>query len=72
MKEVVLIFAVLLTTLATFNMLPILGNNEKRLALVTNGLNPETAQAEVKYVRKHNLNNGQMKKMHWLKYVDKN
>ena len=70
MKEVVLIYAVLLTLATTIEGLPILGGNRRvshieRLVKVK-----EQTQASVK-LPKHNLNRGQLKKMYFLKYIDK-
>lgn len=70
MKEVVLIFAVLLTLATTLEGIPILGSNRRVSHLERFVKAKEQEQAVVK-LPKHNLNRGQLKKMDWLRYVDK-
>jgi hypothetical protein len=77
MKEVVMIFAMLITLAAGVEMLPLMGSNRK-LAKIEGFLGEkEKGEKEkektepTKKLPKHNLNNGQLKRMHFLKYIDK-
>lgn len=72
MKEVIMLFAVLVALATSIQLLPIIGSHRK-LATIENvvGGNDDEPQAPKKYLSKHNLNRGQLKKMHWLRYVDK-
>lgn len=72
MKEVIMLFAVLATLVTSLQMIPVIGSNRK-LATIENivGGKDDEPQKPVKLVSKYNLNRGQLKKMHWLRYVDK-
>jgi len=72
MKELIMIFAVLSTLAAGVEMFPIIGGN-KRLAKVENVLGRKVKERiePTKKLPKHNLNSGQLKKMYFLKYIDK-
>ena len=70
MKEVILIYAVLLTLATTLKGLPIFGSSRKITQLERSIKSKEQELAVVKQP-KHNLNRGQLKKMDWLRYVDK-
>jgi hypothetical protein len=72
MKEVVMIFAMLTTLAAGVEMLPLMGSNRK-LAKIEGFLGEKEKEKTepTKKLPKHNLNNGQLKRMHFLKYIDK-
>jgi hypothetical protein len=72
MKELLMLFAVIITLAVGIEMLPVMGST-RRLAVAENvvgGKQGEEAET-IKRVSKHNLNRGQMKKMYWLPFVDK-
>ena len=60
----------LLTLIAGVEMLPIIGNNRK-LAKIEGLLDNKIKPEPTKKLPKHNLNNGQLKRMNFLKYIDK-
>jgi hypothetical protein len=72
MKEIIMIFAMLLTLAAGVEMLPVVGNSRK-LAKVEGFLGKKIKETNepTKKLSKHNLNNGQLKRMNFLKYIDK-
>ena len=72
MKEIIMIFAMLLTLAAGVEMLPVVGNSRK-LAKVEGFLGKKEKEKTepTKKLSKHNLNNGQLKRMNFLKYIDK-
>lgn len=70
MKEVILIYAVLLTLATTFEGIPILGSN-RRVSNLERFIKEKEQELAVVKLPKHNLNRGQLKKMDWLRYVDK-
>ena len=72
MKELLMIFAVVITLAVGVEMLPVMGNPRK-LAVAEKIIGKPLGEPEtpLKLVSKHNLNRGQLKKMHWLRYVDK-
>jgi len=72
MKELLMLFAVIITLAVGIEMLPVMGN-PRRLAVAENvvGKPLGSPEPEIKRVSKHNLNRGQMKKMYWLPFVDK-
>jgi len=72
MKELLMLFAVIITLAVGIEMLPVMGST-RRLAVAENvvgGKQGEEAEP-LKRLRKHNLNSGQMKRMYWLPFVDK-
>lgn len=73
MKEVIMLFAVLVALATSIEMIPIIGSNRK-VAIIENvvGGKGDDPQAPTKRLPKHNLNRGQLKQMAWLRYVDKN
>jgi hypothetical protein len=72
MKEIIMVFAMLLTLAAGVEMLPVVGNSRK-LAKVEGFLGKKIKETNepTKKLSKHNLNNGQLKRMNFLKYIDK-
>lgn len=71
MKEVIIIFAFLLALATSIKLVPIVGN-QNRLSLLTVKVKPlAEPEPDLKVLSKHNLNRGQLKKMHWLRYADK-
>lgn len=72
MKELIMIFAMLTTLAAGVEMLPLMGSNRK-LAKIEGFLGKKVKQEiePTKKLPKHNLNNGQLKRMGFLKYIDK-
>ena len=73
MKEVIMLFAVLVALATSLEMIPVIGSNRK-LAKIENivGGKGNDPQTPTKRLPKHNLNRGQMKQMAWLRYVDMN
>ncbi len=71
MKDVVILFAVLIALATSIDLVPILGNTNRVSAVMGKAKPITEPEPEVKRLPKHNLNRGQMKKMHWLRYVDK-
>ena len=70
MKELIMIFAMLTTLAAGVEMLPLMGSNRK-LAKIEGFLGKKIKSEPPKKLPKHNLNNGQLKRMGFLKYIDK-
>lgn len=72
MKELLMLFAVIVTLAVGVEMLPVMGST-RRLAVAENVIGgKEGDEAKpIKLLRKHNLNSGQMKRMYWLPFVDK-
>lgn len=72
MKELLMLFAVIVTLAVGIEMLPVMGNPRK-LAVAENVVGGKLKEViqPIKNLRKHNLNSGQMKKMYWLRFVDK-
>jgi hypothetical protein len=72
MKELLMLFAVVVTLAVGLEMLPVMGNPRK-LAVAENVVGGKLKEViqPIKNLRKHNLNSGQMKKMYWLPFVDK-
>ena len=72
MKELIMIFAVLITLAAGVEMIPVMGSNRKlaKVEGVVGGKEKEKANP-TKKLSKHNLNSGQLKRMYFLKYIDK-
>ena len=72
MKEIIMIYAVLLTLATAIEGLPILGGNRKvaEVELVKKVKVKETSEP-TKKLSKHNLNRGQLKQMYYLQYLDK-
>ena len=71
MKELLMLFAVIITLAVGIEMLPVMGST-RRLAVAENVVGgKEGGEVEIKRVSKHNLNRGQMKRMYWLPFVDK-
>jgi hypothetical protein len=72
MKELIMIFAMLTTLAAGVEMLPLMGSNRK-LAKIEGFLGKKVKDRTepTKKLSKHNLNNGQLKRMTFLKYIDK-
>lgn len=72
MKELLMLFAVIVTLAVGVEMLPVMGST-RRLAVAESVIGgKQGGEAEpLKRLKKHNLNNGQMKRMYWLPFVDK-
>ena len=70
MKEIIMIYAVLLTLATAIEGLPILGGNRKVAEVEAINKVKEQAQPTNK-LPKHKLNRGQLNKMYYLKYLDK-
>ena len=72
MKELIMTFAMLLTLTAGVEMLPLMGSS-KKLAKVEGFLGKKVKEKvePAKKLSKHNLNSGQLKRMTFLKYIDK-
>lgn len=72
MKELIMIFAVLITLAAGVEMIPVMGSNRKlaKVEGVVGGKEKEKTNP-TKKLPKHNLNSGQLKRMYFLKYIDK-
>lgn len=72
MKELLMLFAVIVTLAVGIEMLPVMGST-RRLAVAENVVGGKLKEViqPIKNLRKHNLNSGQMKKMYWLRFVDK-
>jgi hypothetical protein len=71
MKEVIIIFAVFIAVVTSVDLVPILGNSNRVSALMGKSKPITEIEGLTKRVSKHNLNTGQLKKMYWLRYVDK-
>ena len=70
MKEIIMIYAVLLTLATAIEGLPILGGNRK--VAEVEAINKVKEQAQpTKKLSKHKLNRGQLNKMYYLQYLDK-
>jgi hypothetical protein len=72
MKEVIMIYAVLLTLATAIEGLPILGGNRKvaEVELIKKAKEQKSSEP-TKKLSKHNLNRGQLKQMYYLQYLDK-
>ena len=70
MKEIIMIYAVLLTLATAIEGLPILGGNRKVAEVEVVKKVKETSEP-TKKLSKHNLNRGQLKQMYYLQYLDK-
>ena len=72
MKELIMIFAVFVTLAVGVEMIPLMGSN-KKLAMVEGFLGEKSKEKieQKKKLPKHNLNSGQLKRMPFLKYIDK-
>ena len=70
MKEIIMIYAVLLTLATAIEGLPILGGNRKVAEVELVKKVKETSEPKQK-LSKHNLNRGQLKQMYYLQYLDK-
>ena len=70
MKELILIYAFLLTLATSIKGLPIVGSNRK-VAQVESLKKVKENSEPTKRLPKHNLNRGQLKQMYYLQYLDK-
>lgn len=72
MKELLMLFAVVITLAVGIDLLPIMGSTQKLAAVenVVGGAVGDSVSPR-KRLPKHNLNRGQMKQMYWLPFVDK-
>ena len=72
MKELLMLFAVIITLAVGVEMLPVMGSTQ-RLAVAEKVIGGPLGEAEppIKLIAKHNLNKGQMRKMYWLPFVDR-
>ena len=70
MKEIIMIYAVLLTLATAIEGLPIFAGNRKVAEVEFIKKVKETSEPKKK-LSKHNLNRGQLKQMYYLQYLDK-
>jgi hypothetical protein len=72
MKELLMLFAVIITLAVGVEMLPVMGST-RRLAVAENVVGGKVGEPETQKRRlnKHSLNKGKLKQMYWLPFVDK-
>ena len=70
MKEIIMIYAVLLTLATAIEGLPIFAGSRKVAEVEFVKKVKETSEPKKK-LSKHNLNRGQLKQMYYLQYLDK-
>ena len=71
MKKITLVGAILIGVLATsLQMLPLIVGN-KKVAIIQTKVIPIKQNNVLPNLPKHNLNNGQLKRMYFLKYLSK-
>ena len=67
MKEVILVFAMLLLTASSVELMPILSAPQVNFRSIREGSEVDPLEG----LPKHNLNRGQLKKMDWLKHLSR-
>lgn len=72
MKELLMLFAVVITLAVGVEMLPVMGST-RRLEVAENVVGKKIGEPQnpQKRLNKHSLNNGKLKQMYWLPFVDR-